>query len=223
MPRIRTLKPEHKSHRKVGRLEDGPYRLWVGMLTETDDEGRLVAEAGQLRALVWPYHDISLEEVEKRILELDKLRLIRLYTVKATRYAVFPSFADHQRLDRPSPSKLPQPPRHILRECSSKAHRTIVEDSSNTREGSNRTESNRTESNRTEGDSTMAHAMGSSNGQGTATTGIKGHDDSPYNDCPEGRLKQACFKDGSMLCESHRLMKEGKPPLYLGPRRIAKP
>ena len=44
MPRIRTLKPEHRQHRKVGALDHVSYRLWVGMILEADDEGRLVCE-----------------------------------------------------------------------------------------------------------------------------------------------------------------------------------
>jgi hypothetical protein len=56
VPRIRTLKPEALQHRKVGRLNDRQFRLWVGMLTQADDEGRLVADAEQLRLQVFGYH-----------------------------------------------------------------------------------------------------------------------------------------------------------------------
>ena len=48
MPRIRSLKPEHKQHRRVGMLTDLQYRLWVGLITEADDDGRLVGNTSQL-------------------------------------------------------------------------------------------------------------------------------------------------------------------------------
>jgi hypothetical protein len=111
MPRIRTLKPEHRQHRKVGMLSDRQYRLWVGMLTEADDDGRLVAHAEQLRALVFPYfRSVSAEDIEAALQAIVKLGLVRLYEVRGTRYAVFDSWHEHQRINRPLPSKLPTPP-----------------------------------------------------------------------------------------------------------------
>lgn len=108
MPRIRTLKPEHRQHRKIGILKDREYRLWVGMLTEADDEGRLVCDAEQLRALIWAYHPgVRSAHVETCVQRLSELRLLRLYVVDGVRYADFPSWKDHQRINRPMPSKLP--------------------------------------------------------------------------------------------------------------------
>jgi len=108
MPRIRTLKPEHRQHRKVGRLSHLDYRLWVGMICEADDEGRLVAAADQLRVLIFGYWpEVDLAAIELGLASLAKARLVRLYTVGSTRFADFPSWKDHQRINRPTPSKLP--------------------------------------------------------------------------------------------------------------------
>ena len=108
MPRIRTLKPEHRQHRKVGQLSDRAYRLWVGMILEADDEGRLVCDADQLRALIFGYHKKATPAlIEDSLSTLTRLGLIRLYEQNGTRYADFPSWHDHQRINRPTPSKLP--------------------------------------------------------------------------------------------------------------------
>ena len=108
MPRIRTLKPEHRQHRKVGPLDHLTYRLWVGMILEADDEGRLVCDARQLAALIFAYHqDISRELVESSLKILQDHGLVRLYAQNGTRYADFPSWKDHQRIDHATPSKLP--------------------------------------------------------------------------------------------------------------------
>lgn len=108
MPRIRTLKPEHRQHRKVGPLSHFTYRLWVGMILEADDEGRLVCEAEQLRALIFGYHKkVSLPPIEESLTTLARLGLIRLYEQNGTRYADFPSWLDHQRISHKTPSKLP--------------------------------------------------------------------------------------------------------------------
>lgn len=110
MPRIRSLKPEHRAHRKVGPLSDREYRLWVSMVLESDDEGRFLCDASQLRAQTWPYHDIDLTEVEAAIQAVAKLKSIRLYRVGKTRYGCFPSWGDHQHPKYPQKSTTPPPP-----------------------------------------------------------------------------------------------------------------
>ena len=108
MPRIRSLKPEHRQHRKLGPLDHVTYRLWVGMICEADDEGRLVADAEQLRVLIFGFRpEITALTVEESLGLLAKARLIRLYTAKSTRCVEFPSWKDHQRINRPTQSKLP--------------------------------------------------------------------------------------------------------------------
>jgi len=131
MPRIRSLKPEHRQHRKVGKLSDFLYRLWVGMVCEADDEGRLVADADQLRVLVFGYFPkVTVEDVEAALQALAEVGLIRLYTVAGVRYAELPSWRDHQRIDRPTPSKLP------AYEPSAGSHGGLPEPSASTRGGS---------------------------------------------------------------------------------------
>lgn len=111
MPRIRSLKPEHKQHRKVGLLNDRQYRLWVSMVTEADDDGRLVADAAQLRALTFAYHpEVTTEMVADDLVVIEQTGMVHLYRVGDTCYAHFPSWTDHQRIDRPQASKLPCAP-----------------------------------------------------------------------------------------------------------------
>lgn len=112
MPRIRSIKPECLQHRKVGRLSDRCVRVWLGMLTHADDEGRLPCDAGEV--LGWcgfSYHRAVTEDhVEEAIQLLQKTRLIQIYSTNGTRYAWFPSWKDHQVISHPAPSKLPPPP-----------------------------------------------------------------------------------------------------------------
>src|SRR5262245_1461323 len=137
MPRIRTLKPEHKAHRKVGPLGHFDYRLWVGMLPAPANVGRPVAGPAQLRIIVFAYHpDVTVENVEAGLVRLADTALIHRYEVKNVRYAVFPSWHDHQVIDRWTPSTLPKPPglRSVgLHERSTKARRGLGEDSARTR------------------------------------------------------------------------------------------
>lgn len=109
MPRIRTLKPEHRQHRKVGPLSHLSYRLWIGMICEADDHGRLVAEPLQLRATIFAYHPkVNASHIESALMEIESTGLIRTYCVGGTRYADFPSWTDHQKVEHPAKAKLPE-------------------------------------------------------------------------------------------------------------------
>lgn len=112
MPRIRTLKPEALQHRKVGRLSDRAFRLWIACLTQADDHGRLLIDVEQLRVLTWGYHPgVRLPAVRGALAEIAGAGLIRLWDgPDGQRYACFPSWGDHQRVQHPSPSTLPEPP-----------------------------------------------------------------------------------------------------------------
>lgn len=110
MARIRSLKPEHRAHRKVGTLSDREYRLWVSMIVESDDEGRFIADSAQLRAQTWPYHDVDVDDVEAAIKTIAKSGTIRLYRVGKIRYGCFPSWGKHQHPKYPQRSSNPPPP-----------------------------------------------------------------------------------------------------------------
>jgi len=110
MPRIRTLKPEHRTHRKVGALDDRTYRLWVGLLCEADDDGRLVCDAEQLRVIIFGYQvKVTAAMVEQGLARLVEIGLLRFYGAAEVRYAYFPSWREHQWISHRSPSKLPEP------------------------------------------------------------------------------------------------------------------
>jgi hypothetical protein len=110
MPRIRTLKPEALQHRKVGRLSDQAFRLWIGFLTQADDEGRLRWDAHQYRLLVWGYHEeIGVGYVEEALDELLDVGLVVHYGPADEPMIALPSWADHQRVDHPRLSGLPKP------------------------------------------------------------------------------------------------------------------
>ena len=98
MPRIRTLKPEHRQHRKVGKLSDRAYRLWVGMILEADDEGRLYWDADQIRLAVFGYHPKVTAVIATSLMrELESSGLIRLYdTVGGLPAIQIHDWDDHQ-------------------------------------------------------------------------------------------------------------------------------
>ena len=129
MPRIRTLKPEHKGHRKVGRLSDRAYRLWVGLITEADDEGRIVCDLGHFLATIFPFSGLKRSALGPALSRLLALGLVVRYEVGPESYLYFPSWHEHQRIDKPRRSTLPAPP-----ERPAPIPRMVVESSSTPRD-----------------------------------------------------------------------------------------
>jgi hypothetical protein len=109
MPRIRTLKPEHKGHRHIGPLSDRAYRLWVGLVTEADDEGRLACDVRHFRSVIFSYQTISAPKVQAALDEILATDSLRRYEVQGAAYLYFPSWHEHQKIDRPKVSTLPAP------------------------------------------------------------------------------------------------------------------
>lgn len=121
MARIRTLKPEAMLHRKVGRLSDRAFRLWVAMLTQADDHGRLIFDPDQFRVLVWGYHArVRPADVVQGLEEVVSTGLVRGYAVDnggqpvdnggqpdSPLYLEFHSWHDHQKVSHPAKSRLP--------------------------------------------------------------------------------------------------------------------
>lgn len=122
--RIRTLKPEIWEDEKLGRCSIGARLLFIGLITQADDEGRFKAAPTTLRARVFP-HDDPLEhangqlpgigagglDVDGWLDELAAAGIVRLYEVRGERFGDLPGWLKHQRIQRPSPSTIPPRPR----------------------------------------------------------------------------------------------------------------
>ena len=140
MPRIRSIKPEALQHRKLGKVSDRALRLWLGMLTQADDEGRLVADADHLRVIGFGYQPrVRAHHIDAALDELTRLGLVRCYGLNGTRYADFPSWKDHQKISHPTPSILPAfDPAHALIPEDSGALQSSLEHSASRARGSDR-------------------------------------------------------------------------------------
>lgn len=123
MARIRTLKPDHGSHRKIGPRSDRAYRVWAaGLVTQADDEGRLPFSLAEIRAKVYAYHQhVTIADVQIALQEILDAKLAILYRTDAGLVIELHDWPEHQRIDRPRPSSYPPPSGH--------SHLKIVPDS----------------------------------------------------------------------------------------------
>jgi hypothetical protein len=80
------------------------------MWTVSDDEGRLRGASRMLASLLYPYDDEARTLIDGWIDELERERCIQRYSVDGAQYIVILNWLTHQKIDKPSKSRLPAPP-----------------------------------------------------------------------------------------------------------------
>jgi hypothetical protein len=99
-PRFRTLKPEIWQDERMGELSLPSRLLFVGLITQADDDGRLRGGVRLLSSLIFPYDSTRDEFVEQWLSELVEAGLIDWYEHTTRRYVSLPNWDKHQRVDK---------------------------------------------------------------------------------------------------------------------------
>lgn len=107
MPRIRSIKPEFPQSETVGRLSRDARLLFVQLWTISDDAGRLRGASRMLASLLYPYDDDAPALMDGWLTELEAKDCIRRYEVEGSQYIEIVNWLKHQKIDRPSESRLP--------------------------------------------------------------------------------------------------------------------
>lgn len=108
MARMRTLKPEAFTSETLAAVSVHARWTFGGLWCYCDDEGRGRANAGLVKAAVWPLdEDITVKHVEQFLDELEAARLLCRYEVDGKGYLHVVNFGEHQHPNRPVESKLP--------------------------------------------------------------------------------------------------------------------
>ncbi|RSS59552.1 hypothetical protein [Streptomyces sp. WAC01280] len=109
MARIRTIKPEFFTSLTIADLTPEQRLTFIGLWTHCDDEGRCVDDARLIKAAVWPLDDRTAADVEADLAALTESSLITRYTLNRRSYMAVSGWREHQRINRPTPSKIPAP------------------------------------------------------------------------------------------------------------------
>jgi hypothetical protein len=107
MARIRTIKPELPQSESMGAVSREARLLFILLFTVVDDEGRARAASRLLASLLYPYDDDAPTLIDGWLRELERGKHIRRYEVDGSTYLDIPKWLDHQKIDRPTPSRLP--------------------------------------------------------------------------------------------------------------------
>lgn len=107
MARIRSIKPEFPQSETIGKLSRDARLLFVQLWTIVDDAGRARAASRMLASLLYPYDDDAPTLIEAWLAELEMHGCVRRYEVDGSSFLDLPNWLKHQKIDRPSASKIP--------------------------------------------------------------------------------------------------------------------
>lgn len=107
MARIRTIKPEFPQSESMGRISRDSRLLFVELWTLCDDEGRCRGNSRMLASLLFPYDDDAPGLIDGWLDELDREHCIVRYQVDGATYIQVCNWLNHQKIDKPSVSKIP--------------------------------------------------------------------------------------------------------------------
>jgi len=99
----------------MGRVSREARLLFIQLWTIADDAGRLRAAPRLLGGLLYPFDDDALGLVSGWLDELEREKCILRYEHDGTHYLEIVKWRDHQKIDKPTPSRLPAPPREPSR------------------------------------------------------------------------------------------------------------
>jgi hypothetical protein len=114
MARIRTIKPEAFLSESLAQVSVEAERTFFGLLTQADDHGRHRDNAAIIAGLLWPLRaEHTSVHVEDDLQQLAQAGLLCRYTgCDGRRYLHVVTWFDHQKIDKPSQSRLPGCPEH---------------------------------------------------------------------------------------------------------------
>lgn len=127
MARKRMISPEIWESQSFGELSMLAKVLFIGMISQADDDGKGVLSAQLLKSRILPYDELRIADIDKALREIghkpsvnadgDKAReeaghklSVTYYEVEGKRYYCFDNWRKWQTINRPIPSKLPNPP-----------------------------------------------------------------------------------------------------------------
>ena len=113
MARIRTIKPSMFSSLTVSAWPTDVRWTFAGLFTYLDDYGQGLDEPRLVKAELWPLDDrMTPKKVDEHLTLIANTGPLCRYVVAGHRYFHITSWREHQRVNRPTGSKIPTCPTH---------------------------------------------------------------------------------------------------------------
>lgn len=110
MARIRSIKPEFPHSESMGNVSRDARLCFMLLWTVADDSGRLRGDSRLLASLLFPYDDDARALIPGWLEELEREGCVIRYENSGASYLAVTNWGLHQKIDKPTGSKLPPPP-----------------------------------------------------------------------------------------------------------------
>ena len=107
MARIRSIKPEFPQSESMGNVSRDARLTFLQLWTIADDSGRLRGNSRMLASLLFPYDDDAPSLIDGWLSELEGEGCIVRYKADGQSYIEICKWLIHQKIDKPSASKIP--------------------------------------------------------------------------------------------------------------------
>lgn len=107
MARKRMIDPNFWIDEKLGECSITERLLFMGLISNADDEGYGRANSKLVKAMIFPYDDFTSDEIENWLLKLNSSKIITLFVYNGQTYYYLPNFLNYQVINRPTKSSLP--------------------------------------------------------------------------------------------------------------------
>ena len=106
MARIRTIKPEFWLNEELASVSEPARLVAIGLLNLADDEGWFKAHSRLVESALFPFSEPSVS-IHECLTQLSNIGYIVTYIgTDSKQYGQVVKFDEHQRVNRPSPSKI---------------------------------------------------------------------------------------------------------------------
>lgn len=109
MARIRSIKPEFPQSESMGNVSREARLLFILLWTLADDSGRCRGASKALASLLYPYDDDAADHIDEWLEQLEIQDCIVRYKSGGSTYLQINNWTNHQKIDKPSASKFPDP------------------------------------------------------------------------------------------------------------------
>ena len=110
MARKRMIDPSIWTSESFGSLSNLGKIVFIGCISNADDEGRFKASSAYLRAVILPYGSETPSEIWDALEGIEREKIIEIYEVDGEKYGHLLKWDLYQTISRAYPSKLPPPP-----------------------------------------------------------------------------------------------------------------
>jgi hypothetical protein len=94
----------------ISLVEPGARLLYIGMISNADDEGRMEASPQFLKATVFAGDSITLPKILQWRTQIVTAELITIYNINGIEYLSLPTWKKYQYITQPLLSQIPAPP-----------------------------------------------------------------------------------------------------------------